>query len=90
MWCSVGVNAYNLDAYPEGAGEVAAWINSSRTTGGFLVSYFNIEWAAKQGPARSFGTQAAICAGAFLLVVALQSWGRRLRLWAGPLKSKTN
>lgn len=36
MLCSVGVNAYNLDAYPEGSGEVAAWINFSRTTGGFV------------------------------------------------------
>ena len=41
MLCSVGVNAYNLDAYSEGSGEVAAWLNFSRTTGGFVsLCYF--------------------------------------------------
>lgn len=90
MWCSVGVNAYLLDAYPEAAGEVAAWINFGRTTGGFIVGYFNVEWARNEGPARSFATQAGICAAAFLLVLVLQVWGRRLRQWGGPLKFKTS
>jgi len=90
MICSVGVNAYNLDAYPEGSGEVAAWINFSRTTGGFIVSYFQVRWATEMGPEKSFGIQAAICFAAFSLIVVLQVYGKRLRMWSGPLHFKTS
>ena len=86
MWCSVGVNAYNLDAYPEGAGEVAAWINFSRTLGGFIVGYYNVEWARIEGPQKSFGTQAGISAAGFMFIIALQIWGKRLRHASGPIK----
>lgn len=90
MICTVGINAYCLDAYPEGSGEVAAWINFSRTTGGFIVSYFQVEWAANMGPAKSFGIQAGICAAAFGIIVGLQVFGKRLRMWSGPLHFKTD
>ncbi|KZO99734.1 MFS general substrate transporter [Calocera viscosa TUFC12733] len=91
MIMTVGVNAYNLDSYPEGSGEVAAWINFGRTTGGFIVSYFQVTWAQSLGTEVSFGTQAAICAFVFcLLIVPLQFFGRRMRQWSGPLHFKTN
>jgi hypothetical protein len=34
MITTVGLNAYNLDSYPEASGEVSSWINFARTTGG--------------------------------------------------------
>ncbi|MCJ1432689.1 hypothetical protein MMC27_002046 [Xylographa pallens] len=90
MITTVGVSAYNLDSYPEGSGEVAAWINFSRTTGGFVVSYLQVRWADAMGPQRSFGIQAGICAGAFAIVVVLMVFGKRLRVWSGPLDFKTS
>ncbi|KAL2807769.1 major facilitator superfamily domain-containing protein [Aspergillus granulosus] len=89
MIVTVAVNAYVLDSYPEASGEVAAWINFGRTTGGFIVSYFMVRWAGEQGAIRQFGTMAGICAGAFLMVVALWWCGRALRRWAGPVGFKT-
>ncbi len=90
MICTVGINAYNLIAYPEASGEVAGWITFSRATGGFIISYFQVAWAAEMGPAKSFAVQAGICAAAFLIIVALQIFGKRLRMWSGPLHFKTD
>lgn len=89
MITTVALNAYNLESYPEASGEVAAWINFARTTGGFIVSYFQVRWASAMGPQRSFGVQAGVTAAVFLLVVLLHLFGKRLRAWSGPLNLKT-
>ncbi|KAL8840334.1 MAG: hypothetical protein Q9170_001349 [Blastenia crenularia] len=89
MITTVALNAYNLEAYPEASGEVAAWINFARTTGGFIVSYFQVRWALAMGPQRSFGVQAGVTAAVFFLVVLLSVFGKRLRAWSGPLHFKT-
>ncbi|KAJ5084129.1 major facilitator superfamily domain-containing protein [Penicillium alfredii] len=89
MVLTVAINAYVLDAYPEASGEVAAWINFGRTTGGFIVSYFMVEWAQRQGTIRQMGTMCGVVVGAFLLIVVLQIWGKRMRVWAGPARFKT-
>jgi nitrate/nitrite transporter NarK len=89
MVTTVAITAYNLDSYPEGSGEVAAWINFSRTCGGFIISYFQVRWAAAQGTKVSFGIQAAVCVAVFFCIVSLQLFGQRLRRWSGPLKFKT-
>ncbi|OAX82072.1 hypothetical protein ACJ72_03585 [Emergomyces africanus] len=89
MITTVAVNAYVLDSYPEASGEVAAWINFGRTTGGFVVSYFMVRWANDQGTIRQFGTMTGICGFAFLMVLGLQFYGKRMRLWAGPANFKT-
>ncbi|EEP78267.1 conserved hypothetical protein [Uncinocarpus reesii 1704] len=89
MITTVAVNAYALDSYPEASGEVAAWINFARTTGGFVVSYFMVEWAGKQGAIRQFGTMAGICGFAFVMIIFLQIFGKRMRMWAGPVNFKT-
>ena len=90
MVATVGMNAYVLDSYPEGSGEVSAWLNFARTTGGVFVTEFEVRWAQKVGPRATFGTQGGIVAGSFLLVIVLQLWGKRLRQWAGEMKSVKN
>ena len=90
MVTTVAVNAYMLSSYPDGAGEVAAWLNFSRVLGGFVITYVQVDWATSVGPKSSFCTQAGIVAAATILVVILQVWGARLRAWAGPLNFKTN
>ncbi|KAL2842900.1 major facilitator superfamily domain-containing protein [Aspergillus pseudoustus] len=89
MITTVAINAYGLDSYPDGSGEVAAWINMARTTGGFIVSYFQVEWADAMGPKNSFAVQAGIVAGAAVIPICLVVWGKALRERAGPLAFKT-
>ncbi|KAJ3572940.1 hypothetical protein NPX13_g4880 [Xylaria arbuscula] len=89
MITTVAVSSYNLDCYPEASGEVSAWVNFSRTIGGFIVSYFQVRWANAQGTKASFGIQASVCALAFLLVLLLMWKGKAMRLWAGPLRFAT-
>lgn len=89
MVTTVAVSSYCLDSYPEASGEVSAWVNFSRTLGGFIISYFQVRWATAQGTERSFGIQGAICGGAFLFVLVLVFWGKRMRVWAGPLNFAT-
>ena len=89
MIVTVAVNAYVLDCYPEASGEVAAWINFGRSVGGFIVSYFMVEWAGKQGAKRQFGTMTGIVGFAFLMIVLLGYVGKSLRVWAGPVHFKT-
>ena len=89
MVTSVSVSAYQLDAYPQESGEVGAWINFSRTAGGFIVAYFQVRWVAKTGAATCFGTQAAVCVAVLPIVVILQVWGKRLRIWESGVFRKT-
>ncbi|KAK9436368.1 MFS transporter [Metarhizium brunneum] len=89
MITTVGVNAYNLDAYPTASGEVAGWLNLSRVAGGFIISYFQVRWAEDMGAIKSFGIQAAICFGALFLIVLLQLYGKQLREWSGQPHFKT-
>ncbi|KKK12518.1 hypothetical protein AOCH_000045 [Aspergillus ochraceoroseus] len=89
MIVTVAVNSYVLDSYPEASGEVAAWINFGRTAGGFIVSYFMVEWDNKQGAKRQFGTMTGILIFAFLTVLLLGRVGKGLRRWAGPVNFKT-
>ncbi|KDQ59908.1 hypothetical protein JAAARDRAFT_192363 [Jaapia argillacea MUCL 33604] len=89
MVTTVALQSFVLDSYPEASGEVAAWINFGRTTGGFIVSYFQVKWANAVGTEASFGTQAAICAVTFLLIPLMQWKGKEMRHRAGPLNFHT-
>jgi hypothetical protein len=84
-----GLNAYNLDAYPEGSGEVGAWINFARTTGGFIITYFQVPWAEAMGTEKTLAIQAAIVFAASGLGLVLQIWGKDLRKWQGPMNFVT-
>ncbi|KAK7967095.1 uncharacterized protein PG986_001372 [Apiospora aurea] len=85
MITTVAISSYNLDSYPEASGEVSAWVNMARTLGGFIINYFQVRWAHARGTKESFGVQAAICGGAFLLILLLMWKGESMRIWAGPL-----
>ena len=64
-------------------GEISALINLARTLGGFSVAYFQVPWATKNGALQTFGVEAAIVTGLFLLIVpALQLKGSQLRVRA--------
>ncbi|KAL9024515.1 MAG: hypothetical protein Q9196_006461 [Gyalolechia fulgens] len=89
MIATVGVDAYVLDSYPEGPGEVVMWLTAARTVGGFLVTLFEVRWVQQFGAEVCFGIQGGGCAVAFVVLVILQIYGKRLRKWQGPLPFKT-
>ena len=82
---SVATLAYVLDCYPTASGEVSALINLGRVALGFAVGYFQQQWGMKQGFDVSFGLQAVIVVAAYLICIAIQVYGARLRAWAGPV-----
>lgn len=87
---SASVNMYVLNSYPEASGEVGMWVNFSRTAGGFIISYFQVEWVGRVSAETAFGKQAAVCAAVFPVIILLQLRGRQLRGWSGELNFKTN
>jgi len=77
---TVAIITYSNDCFPKHQGEVSALINLARTMGGFSVAYFQFPWARKHGAIQTFGCEAAIVTGVFILVVPyLQLRGRNLR-----------
>lgn len=90
MISTVALNAYLLDAYPEGSGEVGAWIVIGRAFGGFMATYVELNWVAKDGPLRALGAQAGIAAASGLLVLVLGLWGKRMRSAQGRMNFAMN
>ena len=86
MIATVALNAYLLDAYPEGSGEVGAWIVVGRTLGGFMATYIEINWVTKDGLVDTFGAQTGITAAAGLIILFLGVYGKRLRKAQGRMK----
>ncbi|KAF4547707.1 Hypothetical protein D9617_37g012330 [Elsinoe fawcettii] len=86
MLNSVATQAYALDAYPLASAEVAGWLNFARVIGGFSVGYYQQPWGMRSGYAVTFGTQAGIVAASLIFVIALNLFGRKLRIRAGPAK----
>ncbi|TFY82221.1 hypothetical protein EWM64_g1793 [Hericium alpestre] len=77
---TTAVYAYCNDCFPRHQGEVSALVNLARTLGGFSVAYFQVPWATKNGAIQTFGCEAAIVAGLFVLIVPVVQWkGRALR-----------
>ncbi|TFK41584.1 MFS general substrate transporter [Crucibulum laeve] len=77
---TVAVYAYCNDCFPKHQGEVSALVNWARTMGGFSVAYFQVPWATKNGAIQTYGVEAAIVTGLFLMIVPLLQWkGRNLR-----------
>jgi MFS family permease len=71
---TVAVYAYCNDAFPKHQGEISALINLARTLGGFSVAYFQVPWALKHGAIQTFGSEAAIVTGLFLLFIPYLQW----------------
>lgn len=65
--------------FPDYGVEAAAIINIFRSSGGFIVNYFQVEWATSAGPVTAFGIEAGIVSAAFLLVLGVQVMGRTWR-----------
>ena len=62
-------------------GETSALLNLARILGGFSVTYFQVPWASRNGALQTFGCEAAVVAGLFLLIVpALQVKGQYFRV----------
>ncbi len=83
---TVSLNAYLLDAYPEGSGEVGAWIIVGRTFGGFMATYVEINWVTRDGLLNAFGTQAGIAGASALIIIFLGLYGKRIRVAQGHMK----
>ncbi|KAI0252929.1 major facilitator superfamily domain-containing protein, partial [Lactifluus subvellereus] len=78
---TVAVYAYANDCFPKHQGEISALLNLARTLGGFSVAYFQVPWATKHGALQTFGCEAAIVSGLFVLTVpTVQLTGRILRV----------
>ncbi|KAK0215608.1 major facilitator superfamily domain-containing protein [Armillaria fumosa] len=77
---TVAIYAYCNDCFPKQQGEASALINLARILGGFAIAYFQVPWATKHGALQTFGCEAAIVAGLFVLIIpAIQIHGRSLR-----------
>ena len=62
-------------------GEISALLNLARSLGGFSIAYFQIAWVTKHGALQTFGCEAGIVAGLFVLIVpVLQIKGKYLRV----------
>lgn len=85
MIVTTAINAYLLDCYPEGSGEVGAWVTASRNWAGFMATYVQIDWVARIGPAKALGIQAAITCGSLCFMVFLQMYGKQMRQWQGRM-----
>lgn len=85
MIATTALNAYLLDSYPEGSGEVGAWIVVGRTMGGFMATYVEIEWVQRSGLEKVFGVQTAISFASILIVLFLQIYGKRIRQMQGRM-----
>ncbi|KAG2152742.1 major facilitator superfamily domain-containing protein [Suillus clintonianus] len=77
---TVAVYAYCNDCFPRRQGEISALLNLARVLGGFSVAYFQVPWATKSGGIETYGVEAAIVMGLFLLAVpTVQLRGRYFR-----------
>ncbi len=83
---TVAINAYLLDSYPEGSGEVGAWIVVGRTLGGFMATYIELDWVQRDGLVNAFGAQTGITAAAALIIILLGLFGGKLRKAQGRMK----
>ena len=86
MIATVALDAYLLDAYPEGSGEVGAWITVGRAMGGFMATYIEINWVLKSGPLVALGAQTGITTAASLIILVLGLFGKRIRKTQGRMK----
>lgn len=86
MIVTTAINAYLLDCYPEGSGEVGAWITASRNWSGFMATYIQLAWVQRAGLVKAFGSQAGITIASLGFLLILQIWGKKIRRWQGRME----
>lgn len=86
MIVTTAINAYLLDCYPEGSGEVSAWVTASRNWAGFMATYIQISWVERGGPARALGAQAGVTIASMLLIALLQAYEKQMRRAQGHMR----
>jgi len=80
LMTSVAVYAYCNDCFPGYQGEVSTILNLARMIGAFSVLWYQVPWSSKDGAFQTFGTEAGIVCGLFLLIVPiLQYKGSAIR-----------
>ena len=57
--------------------------------GGLVISDFQVTLANSMGTKKSFGIQAVVIMAALFLILALNVWGKRMRVGSGKLDFKT-
>lgn len=76
---TTALSAYILDCFPHHAALASSLLNFWRNTGGFSVTYFEAKWVMRNGPAVTFGCQAAIIVGTFVTIILTQVFGQKWR-----------
>lgn len=85
MIITTAINNYLLDCYPEGSGEVGAWVTAARNWAGFMATLIQIDQMNRMGPAKALGIQAAITFASAFLMVFLQVYVKQLRRVQGRM-----
>lgn len=82
---TVGVTAYQAEAFPQAAGEAGAWIGFVRELGGYILTFVASDFAKGpgdgqgKGAAGSFGATAGISVLVCPVIVLLQMSGEGFR-----------
>lgn len=71
--------SYAADAYPSKAGNTGVLVNVIKNVLAFGVSFRSMNWYLEDGPVKQFGAMAGALWGAYLLVIPLYFFGRRIR-----------
>ena len=90
MIATVAIDAYLLDAYPEGSGEAGAWTNFGRALGGFMSTYVQLSWVQGSGPLVVFSIESGVVVASVLPIVVLQMLGKNIRHSQGPMNLATH
>lgn len=70
---------YAVDSYKPITEEIVTCVLGYNALFGFLIAFYTNEWVGNEGYLRSFGEMGSISAAAFLFVIPLWIWGKRVR-----------
>ena len=73
---------YCVDVYAKYAAQISVTVNVFKNVLGFGLSYSTVVWYESSGPLRMNATMAGLVWFAYLLIVPLYFYGKRLRLWS--------
>ena len=73
---------YCVDVYAKYAAQISVTVNVFKNVLGFGLSYSTVVWYESSGPLRMDATMAGLVWFAYILVIPLYFYGKRLRLWS--------